>query len=78
MALKRNFMGKNIIVNLFTKHGYRVSPGGNVRTRAVGRCATGLSLQDRKDKCYSKTTKEIYAANPSWGAPTFKEPSKAK
>lgn len=53
-GLRKNFMGKKIIVNLFTKHGYRVSPGANARARAVGKCARGQNLSDRKD-CFAET-----------------------
>ncbi len=51
-GLKKNFMGKKIVVNLFTKHGYRVSPGVNARARAVAKCARGKSLDDRKE-CFA-------------------------
>ncbi len=51
-GLRKNFMGKYIIVNLFTKHGYRLSPGINARAHAVAACARGKSLPERK-KCFA-------------------------
>lgn len=38
-GLRKNFMGRKIIVNLFTKHGYRTSPGVSAKAAAIGECA---------------------------------------
>lgn len=49
-GLAKNFMGKRIILNLFKKHGYTVSPGVNARAQAVGRCARKAgNVEDRKE-----------------------------
>lgn len=48
-GLKKTVFGKTIILNMFTKHGYRVSPGANARARAIGKCARGKTLPDRKE-----------------------------
>jgi len=52
MALKIKAFGKDIIVDLYTKHGYRVSPGANNRARAVAKCARGKDLAGRKE-CFA-------------------------
>ena len=51
MPLTPTVFGKKIIVNLHTKRGYRVSPGVNPRSAAIGRCARGKNLTERK-KCF--------------------------
>ena len=51
MALKVYVFGKKIIVDLNTKRGYRISPPANARARAIGKCARGKSLTERK-KCF--------------------------
>ena len=49
-GLKKNFMGKRIVLNLFKKHGYTVSPGVNKRAAAIGDCARKAgNMEDRKD-----------------------------
>lgn len=45
--------GKKVIVDLFTKHGIRKSPGVNARARAVAKCARGQDLEKRK-ACFAK------------------------
>lgn len=51
MPHKATVFGKELIVDLYTKKGYRVSPGANARARAIGKCARGQNLADRK-KCF--------------------------
>ena len=51
-GLRRTVFGKTIILNIFTKRGYRVSPGANARARAIGKCARGKSLPERKE-CFT-------------------------
>lgn len=48
-GLKRRILGKDIVVNLNAKKGYRVSPGVNERARAIQQCAKGKPLAQRKD-----------------------------
>jgi len=45
------FFGKKIILDMFDAHGVRKSPGANARAKAVGACARGKSLSERK-KCF--------------------------
>lgn len=52
MAHKPYVFGKKIILDMYTRKGYRKSPGTNARARAIGKCARGKGLQERKD-CFS-------------------------
>ena len=52
-GLAKNFMGKRIILNLFKRHGYTVSPGVNDRARAVGRCARAAQNKEARMKCFA-------------------------
>ena len=51
MVLRVYVFGQKIIVDLNTKHGYRKSPKPNARARAIGKCARGKTLPERK-KCF--------------------------
>ena len=42
------FLGKTLMLDLGTKHGYRVSPGVNPRAKRIGELAKGKSLAERK------------------------------
>lgn len=50
-GLRTKVFGKDIIVDLHTKRGYRVSPGANARARAIGKCARGKSKAEAM-KCF--------------------------
>ena len=52
-GLRKSFMGKRIILNMFRKHGYSVSPGINDRARAVGRCAREAPNKEARMKCFA-------------------------
>jgi hypothetical protein len=52
MAHKPYVFGKKIILDMYTKKGYRVSPGVNDRARAIAKCARGKNLEARK-QCFS-------------------------
>ena len=65
MALKRYVFGKKIIVDLNTKHGYRVSPPPSKKNREIAKCARGLkgnfeteSGKKRRD-CFSTHAKTL-------------------
>jgi len=52
-GLRRTVFGKTIILNIFTKRGYRVSPGVNARARAIGKCARAAGSLEERKKCFS-------------------------
>lgn len=50
-GLRKRIFGIVVIVDIFTQHGIRRSPGSNNRSREIGKCARGKSLDERK-KCF--------------------------
>lgn len=51
-GLAKNFMGTRIILNMFKKHGFTVSPGVNERARAVGACARKAGNKEQRENCF--------------------------
>jgi len=52
-GVRTTVFGKKIVVDMFTKHGIRRSPGVNERAKKVAKCARGKSLEERKT-CFGK------------------------
>lgn len=46
-GLRAHVFGRKLVVNLYAKKGYRISPGANAKARAIGKCARGKDKATR-------------------------------
>lgn len=49
---------KKLILDYYTKNGFRISPGTNTRNELIKICATGEDETERQ-KCFKMTKKEL-------------------
>lgn len=70
-GLRKRFMGRAIVVNLFTKHGYRLSPGVSAKAAAIGACARDVgkgnspeTIRERK-QCFVTNKNKTNAGQPN-------------